>query len=158
MNWRSIQGEPCPRPMSTGIGSSPLQPCQEKAVTDNGWLDKLLIQLRFVFHLSPENISTDSAIKTPVCAPPEKPVNGYLLPVYGPKQELISVNYRCHPLFTLIGSQQRICLPNGTWSGTVPTCAKGKFSPRGFWSLFLVIVKYRSRILHLLGEFVSFLF
>ncbi|KAF1392533.1 hypothetical protein PFLUV_G00029010 [Perca fluviatilis] len=69
-----------------------------------------------------------SAIKNPVCAPPEQPVNGYLLPVYGPKQELVSANYRCHPPFTLIGSQQRICLPNSTWSGTVPTCIKGQTS------------------------------
>ncbi|XP_059210013.1 inactive serine protease PAMR1 [Centropristis striata] len=65
-----------------------------------------------------------SAIKTPVCAPPEKPLNGYLLPVYGPNQELVSVKYRCHPTFTLIGSQKRICLPNSTWNGTVPTCVK----------------------------------
>ncbi|XP_039651601.1 inactive serine protease PAMR1 isoform X2 [Perca fluviatilis] len=70
-----------------------------------------------------------SAIKNPVCAPPEQPVNGYLLPVYGPKQELVSANYRCHPPFTLIGSQQRICLPNSTWSGTVPTCIKACREP-----------------------------
>ncbi|XP_033475581.2 inactive serine protease PAMR1 [Epinephelus lanceolatus] len=69
-----------------------------------------------------------SAIKDPVCAPPEKPMNGYLLPIYGPKQELVSVNYRCHPPFKLIGSQQRICLPNSTWSGPVPSCVKGQTS------------------------------
>nr|XP_046250802.1 inactive serine protease PAMR1 [Scatophagus argus] len=69
-----------------------------------------------------------SAIKNPVCAPPEKPVNGYLLPVYGPKGVLVSVNYGCHPPFTLIGSQERICLPNGTWSGAGPTCVKGQTS------------------------------
>ncbi|XP_042344706.1 inactive serine protease PAMR1-like isoform X2 [Plectropomus leopardus] len=68
--------------------------------------------------------SSVSGTRTPVCAPPEKLVNGYLLPVYGPKEELVSVKYRCHPPFTLIGSQQRICLPNSTWSGTVPTCEK----------------------------------
>ncbi|XP_031704491.1 inactive serine protease PAMR1 [Anarrhichthys ocellatus] len=70
----------------------------------------------------------NSGVKTKVCATPEKLVNGYLLPVYGPKEELVSVNYRCHPPFTLIGSQQRICLPNSTWSGTVPTCVKGQTS------------------------------
>ncbi|KAE8297594.1 Inactive serine protease PAMR1 [Larimichthys crocea] len=65
-----------------------------------------------------------SAIKNPRCAPPGEPVNGYLQPVRGPEGELVSVNYRCHPPFTLIGSQQRMCLTNGTWSGTVPTCVK----------------------------------
>ncbi|XP_068580437.1 inactive serine protease PAMR1 isoform X2 [Cebidichthys violaceus] len=70
----------------------------------------------------------NSGIKTKPCAPPEKPANGYLLPVYGPEEELVSVNYRCHPSFTLIGSQQRICQPNGTWNGTAPTCVKGQTS------------------------------
>ncbi|XP_029281336.1 inactive serine protease PAMR1-like [Cottoperca gobio] len=69
-----------------------------------------------------------SAIKNVMCGLPEKPVNGYLLPLYGPKEELVSVNYRCHPSFTLNGSQQRICLPNSTWSGTVPKCVKGQTS------------------------------
>uniref|UniRef100_A0A3Q4HQ04 Peptidase domain containing associated with muscle reration 1 n=1 Tax=Neolamprologus brichardi TaxID=32507 RepID=A0A3Q4HQ04_NEOBR len=59
-------------------------------------------------------------------APLYKPVNGYLLPVYGPEEELILVNYQCHPPFRLIGMQQRTCLPNGTWSGTAPSCVKGK--------------------------------
>lgn len=79
--------------------------------------------LSFITRTSPV-----SAIKDPVCTPPEKPMNGYLLPIYGPKQELVSVNYRCHPPFKLIGSQQRICLPNSTWSGPVPSCVKGTFS------------------------------
>ncbi|XP_026175927.1 inactive serine protease PAMR1 isoform X2 [Mastacembelus armatus] len=65
-----------------------------------------------------------SAIKNQVCALPGKPVNGYLLPVYGPKEELVSVNYQCHPPFILSGSQKRICLPSGTWSGRLPTCVK----------------------------------
>ncbi|XP_056269413.1 inactive serine protease PAMR1 isoform X1 [Pseudoliparis swirei] len=67
-----------------------------------------------------------SSVDHPPCAPPEEPANGYLLPVHGPKEELVSVNYRCHPPFKPIGSQQRICLPNGTWSGAVPTCVKGQ--------------------------------
>ncbi|XP_034536246.1 inactive serine protease PAMR1 [Notolabrus celidotus] len=68
-----------------------------------------------------------SAIKNPVCLlPPERPLNGYLLPVYSPKEQLVSVNYRCHSPFTLIGSQQRICLPDGTWSNTAPSCVKGQ--------------------------------
>nr|XP_020464449.1 inactive serine protease PAMR1-like isoform X2 [Monopterus albus] len=72
--------------------------------------------------------SSVSAIKKPVCPPPEKPVNGFLLPIYGSKDELVSVNYQCHPPFVLTGSQQRTCLPNGTWSGVVPACVKGQTS------------------------------
>ncbi|XP_051234872.1 uncharacterized protein pamr1a isoform X1 [Dicentrarchus labrax] len=72
--------------------------------------------------------SSVSGIKNPVCSLPEQPENGYLLPVHGPKEELVAVNYRCHSTFTLIGSQQRNCLPNGTWSGTVPKCVKGQTS------------------------------
>ncbi|CAK6967042.1 inactive serine protease PAMR1 [Scomber scombrus] len=64
-----------------------------------------------------------SAVKNPSCAPPETPVNGYLLPVSGLKEGLV-YNYQCHPPYTLIGSQQRTCMPNGTWSGTPPTCVK----------------------------------
>lgn len=90
-----------------------------------------------------------------MCAPPEKVENGYLLPVYGPKEELVSVNYQCHPPFRLIGSEQRICLPNGTWSGTIPKCVKGTFSTGGFWSWFLVFVQYKKHIMCLLGEFIS---
>ncbi|KAM9861144.1 inactive serine protease PAMR1 [Aulostomus maculatus] len=64
------------------------------------------------------------SIKNPACALPGTLVNGYLLPVYGPKKELIAVNSRCHPPYTLHGSQQRTCLPNGTWNGTDPKCEK----------------------------------
>ncbi|XP_041647516.1 inactive serine protease PAMR1 [Cheilinus undulatus] len=72
--------------------------------------------------------SSVSAVKTPLCAPPQRPLNGYLLPVYSLKEQLVSVNYRCHSPFTLIGSQQRTCLPGGTWSGTAPTCVRGQTS------------------------------
>ncbi|XP_008291831.1 inactive serine protease PAMR1 [Stegastes partitus] len=70
-----------------------------------------------------------SATKTAACSLPEKPLNGYLLPVYGPKEELVLVNHRCHPPFILTGGEQRSCLANGTWSGSVPSCAKGQTSP-----------------------------
>nr|XP_029135852.1 inactive serine protease PAMR1-like [Labrus bergylta] len=72
--------------------------------------------------------SSVSAVKNPFCTPPERPLNGYLLPVYSLKEQLVSVNYRCHSPFTLIGSQQRICLPNSTWSGTAPTCVEAHTS------------------------------
>lgn len=105
-----------------------------------------MVQWEFVFHLSPENVSTVPANKNPVCAPPDKLVNGYLQLVYGPKEELVSVNYRCHLPFTLNGSQQRTCLPNGTWSGRVPTCVKGTFSPGGFCSPFLMFVQSKNHM------------
>ncbi|XP_035020898.1 inactive serine protease PAMR1 isoform X2 [Hippoglossus stenolepis] len=69
-----------------------------------------------------------SASGDPGCAPPEEPVNGYLLPVYGLQQKLVLVNYQCRPPFTLTGSQQRSCLPGGLWSGTAPTCVRGQTS------------------------------
>ncbi|XP_023261050.1 uncharacterized protein LOC111654319 [Seriola lalandi dorsalis] len=72
--------------------------------------------------------SSVSASRNPVCAPPEELANGYLLPVYGLKDEVVTVNYRCHPPFTLTGSQQRTCQTNGMWSGTAPTCVKGQTS------------------------------
>ncbi|KAF7660944.1 hypothetical protein LDENG_00271440 [Lucifuga dentata] len=72
-----------------------------------------------IHHFSP-----DVAVTCKVCEPPDKPLNGDFLPVYGPKQELLSVNYLCHPPFTLMGAQQRTCLPDATWSGTAPTCIK----------------------------------
>ncbi|KAM4631429.1 inactive serine protease PAMR1 [Polymixia lowei] len=66
------------------------------------------------------------AAKNQVCELPEKPVNGYLLPVSRQGKEVVSVRYLCHPPYTLTGTQQRICLSNSTWSGTVPTCVKDK--------------------------------
>ncbi|XP_028258624.1 inactive serine protease PAMR1 [Parambassis ranga] len=73
--------------------------------------------------------SPDLTVKNVACAPPEEPQNGYLRPVYGPEEELAFVTYWCHPPFILIGAQQRTCLPNGTWSGSVPSCIKGPRSP-----------------------------
>lgn len=63
----------------------------------------------------------------PPCAPPETPDNGYLLPVYGPQDQLVAVRYKCYPPFTLIGSHQRVCQRDASWSGEVPTCLKGDF-------------------------------
>lgn len=63
----------------------------------------------------------------PPCAPPGTPDNGYLLPVYGPQDRLVAVRYKCYPPFTLIGSHQRVCQRDASWSGEVPTCLKGDF-------------------------------
>ncbi|XP_069561565.1 inactive serine protease PAMR1 [Brachyistius frenatus] len=73
--------------------------------------------------------SSASTTKNTACGLPGEPTNGYLLPVYGPEEELAFVNYWCHPPFMLTGAQQRTCLPNGTWSGTVPSCVKARTSP-----------------------------
>lgn len=72
-------------------------------------------------------ISTAPAISNPPCAPAETPDNGYLLPVYGPQDKLVAVRYKCYPPFTLIGSHQRVCQRDGTWSGKVPICVEGDF-------------------------------
>ncbi|XP_061565169.1 uncharacterized protein LOC133419767 [Cololabis saira] len=80
----------------------------------------------FVLIFQQSSVST--VINNAACTLPEKPVNGYVSPVYGPVEQLVSVNYHCHPTFTLTGAQQRSCLPNGTWSGTAPSCLKGQTS------------------------------
>ncbi|XP_056874371.1 uncharacterized protein LOC130516950 isoform X2 [Takifugu flavidus] len=72
--------------------------------------------------------SAASPINNPACAPPENPGNGYLLPVYGPQDKLVAVRYKCYPPFTLIGSHQRVCQRDATWSGAVPVCVKGQTS------------------------------
>jgi len=38
------------------------------------------------------------------------------------------VGYRCDYGYTLIGSEQRLCLSDGSWSGTDATCVRGYFS------------------------------
>ncbi|XP_047436914.1 inactive serine protease PAMR1 [Mugil cephalus] len=80
------------------------------------------------FVLAFQEISV-STIKNAACTLPENPSNGYLLPVYGPNEELVFVNYWCHAPFTLTGAQKRTCLSNGTWSGSTPSCVKGQTSP-----------------------------
>lgn len=99
-----------------------------------------LIKLcRFAFH-SQKHISTVSTIKDAACTLPENPSNGYLLPVYGPNEKLVYINYWCHPPFTLTGAQKRTCQPNGTWSGSTPSCVKGTFAPGVLYLFFLCFV------------------
>jgi len=38
------------------------------------------------------------------------------------------IGFRCDYGYTLVGSEQRLCLSDGTWSGTDPTCVRGYFS------------------------------
>uniref|UniRef100_A0A4W5PYV0 Sushi domain-containing protein n=1 Tax=Hucho hucho TaxID=62062 RepID=A0A4W5PYV0_9TELE len=66
----------------------------------------------------------ENVARSQVCVLPARPVNGELLSVYGLEDELLAVQYLCHPPYTLTGTPQRTCLPNATWSGTVPICGK----------------------------------
>uniref|UniRef100_A0A672G0M0 Si:ch211-102l7.3 n=1 Tax=Salarias fasciatus TaxID=181472 RepID=A0A672G0M0_SALFA len=93
---------------------------------------------------------TVSTLKTTACALPERPTNGYLEPVYGPEKELVFVNYQCLPPFILTGVQQRSCLPNGTWSGTIPSCVKACREPKVSELVRQSVVKP-----HLLGSILT---
>ncbi|XP_037538649.1 inactive serine protease PAMR1 [Nematolebias whitei] len=59
-----------------------------------------------------------------VCTLPSKPRNGNHFLVYGPNDVLIALQYLCHQPYELVGSSQRTCLPNNTWSGAPPVCTK----------------------------------
>uniref|UniRef100_A0A3B4Z037 Inactive serine protease PAMR1-like n=1 Tax=Stegastes partitus TaxID=144197 RepID=A0A3B4Z037_9TELE len=83
-------------------------------------------------HDRPSTKTLISATKTAACSLPEKPLNGYLLPVYGPKEELVLVNHRCAETieffcknsYILSGNHQSTCLSNGSWSSGSPKCVK----------------------------------
>ena len=54
------------------------------------------------------------------CGVPDTPSNGdasYTLTTEGS-----TVVYSCDDGFVLCGNQNRTCLPNGVWSGSVPDC------------------------------------
>jgi len=38
------------------------------------------------------------------------------------------IGFRCDYGYTLVGSEQRLCLSDGTWSGTDPSCVRGYYS------------------------------
>ena len=67
-----------------------------------------------------------------ICVIPPKPAYGDHFLVYGPNDVLIALQYLCYRPYTLIGTPQRTCLANNTWSGTAPICVKGTLS---LWSL-----------------------
>uniref|UniRef100_A0A8C2WB63 Peptidase domain containing associated with muscle reration 1 n=1 Tax=Cyclopterus lumpus TaxID=8103 RepID=A0A8C2WB63_CYCLU len=79
-----------------------------------------------------------SSVEHPACAPPEEPANGYSLPVHGPKEELVSVNYRCAEAvgffcknsYILSGNHQSTCLSNGSWSSRPPKCVRACREPK----------------------------
>ncbi len=47
MNWRLVQGEPRPRPVSAGTGSKPPRPCKGLSVTDNEWMNILSVPVKY---------------------------------------------------------------------------------------------------------------
>ncbi|KAG9337005.1 hypothetical protein JZ751_029922 [Albula glossodonta] len=58
------------------------------------------------------------------CGIPKKPTHGDHLLLYGPGDVLIAVQYQCNRPYMLVGTSQRTCLTNSTWSGTAPSCVK----------------------------------
>lgn len=54
-----------------------------------------------------------------------------LAPLYHGYYELVpdllteTVEFFCNHSYVLSGSAQRMCQPNGTWTGTQPICIKG---------------------------------
>ena len=57
------------------------------------------------------------------CGHPGKPRNGHRV---GSNFKIGGkVEFECNPGYKLIGSKDRICQPNGLWSGSVPVCDNG---------------------------------
>ena len=46
-----------------------------------------------------------------------------------------TASYQCNRGYTLIGEEERVCLPDGSWSGYAPTC-QGQYTMRV--SLYLI--------------------
>ncbi|KAG7315209.1 hypothetical protein KOW79_021297 [Hemibagrus wyckioides] len=58
------------------------------------------------------------------CVTPQKPAHGDLFLLYDNGDIATSVRYLCFKPYKLRGVSQRLCLSNGTWSGTAPTCTR----------------------------------
>ncbi|KAK3510172.1 hypothetical protein QTP70_026760 [Hemibagrus guttatus] len=54
----------------------------------------------------------------------EKPAHGDLFLLYDNGDIATRVRYLCFKPYKLRGVSQRLCLSNGTWSGTAPTCTR----------------------------------
>lgn len=59
------------------------------------------------------------------CVTPSKPTHGDHFLLYEDGDTATRVRYLCFKPYKLRGVSQRICLSNGTWSGTAPTCTRG---------------------------------
>ncbi|KAK3527969.1 hypothetical protein QTP86_013084 [Hemibagrus guttatus] len=66
------------------------------------------------------------------CKTPQKPAHGDLFLLYDNGDIATRVRYLCFKPYKLRGVSQRLCLSNGTWSGTAPTCTRvcGKLSSK----------------------------
>ncbi|XP_037390303.1 inactive serine protease PAMR1 [Pygocentrus nattereri] len=60
------------------------------------------------------------------CVTPQKPAHGDLFLQYNDGDIATTIQYLCYKPYKLKGVSQRMCLSNGTWSGTAPTCIKEK--------------------------------
>ncbi|KAG9281076.1 inactive serine protease PAMR1 isoform X2 [Astyanax mexicanus] len=82
------------------------------------------------FRMSTCRLDGSWTTPTPLCVPekncgiPPKPAYGDHFLVYGPNDVLIALQYLCYRPYALIGTPQRTCLGNNTWSGTAPICVK----------------------------------
>ncbi|GAA6104532.1 inactive serine protease PAMR1 [Tachysurus ichikawai] len=58
------------------------------------------------------------------CETPQKPAHGDRFLLYENGDVVTRVRYLCFKPYKLRGVSQRLCLSNGTWSGTAPTCTR----------------------------------
>ncbi|XP_060767322.1 inactive serine protease PAMR1 isoform X1 [Neoarius graeffei] len=58
------------------------------------------------------------------CVIPQKPAHGDHFLLYDNGGIAMGVQYRCYKPYKLRGVSRRMCLSNGTWSGTAPTCTR----------------------------------
>uniref|UniRef100_A0A3B4DK41 Inactive serine protease PAMR1 n=1 Tax=Pygocentrus nattereri TaxID=42514 RepID=A0A3B4DK41_PYGNA len=64
------------------------------------------------------------------CVTPQKPAHGDLFLQYNDGDIATTIQYLCYKPYKLKGVSQRMCLSNGTWSGTAPTCIKACREPK----------------------------
>ncbi|XP_020913579.2 uncharacterized protein LOC110251231 [Exaiptasia diaphana] len=75
-----------------------------------------------------ENGTVETTIKVSLmtCGDPGKPLNGYRT-----GNEFWAGNmvfYTCDPGYYLVGPSNRLCLENGAWSNSIPSCYKSQYS------------------------------
>ncbi|KAL7868058.1 hypothetical protein SRHO_G00094420 [Serrasalmus rhombeus] len=115
--------------------------CKRPAVPEHGFMESLDVRVggQALFRCDPgftlkgSRMSTclldgSWSTQTPQCEKncgiPPKPAYGDHFLVYGPNDVLIALQYLCYRPYTLIGTPQRTCVANNTWSGTAPICVK----------------------------------
>ncbi|XP_076847849.1 inactive serine protease PAMR1 [Brachyhypopomus gauderio] len=115
--------------------------CSRPAVPEHGSVESVDVRVggQVLFTCQPNfslqgfpmsTCMTDGSWSTPapLCVPekncpiPPKPSHGDHFLVYGPNDVLLALQYLCYRPHTLMGTPQRMCLANNTWSGSAPTC------------------------------------